>query len=70
MNSLDIILYILGAGALFLLFTAGYALGHKDGKREGYTLGRSIGRTSTVGRYEFPVLDRIIQDEMRKAVAK
>ena len=44
MNSLDIILYILGAGALFLLFTAGYALGHKDGKREGYTLGRSIGR--------------------------
>jgi hypothetical protein len=44
MNSLDIILYIVGAGALFLLFTAGYALGHKDGKREGYTLGRSIAR--------------------------
>lgn len=44
MNSLDIILYILGAGVLFLLFTAGYALGHKDGKREGYTLGRSIAR--------------------------
>jgi hypothetical protein len=44
MNSLDIILYIVGAAALFLLFTAGYALGHKDGKREGYTLGRSISR--------------------------
>ena len=46
MNSLDIILYILGAGVLFLLFTAGYALGHKDGKREGYTLGRSIARSA------------------------
>lgn len=45
MNSLDIILYILGAGALFLLFTAGYALGHKDGKREGYALGRDISRS-------------------------
>ena len=45
MNSLDIILYIVGAAALFLLFTAGYALGHKDGKREGYTLGRSISRS-------------------------
>lgn len=44
MNSLDIMLYIVGATALFLLFTAGYALGHKDGKREGYTLGRSIAR--------------------------
>ena len=44
MNSLSIILYILGAGALFLLFVAGYSIGHKDGKREGYTLGRSIAR--------------------------
>lgn len=44
MNGLDIIIYTLSAGALFLLFTAGYALGHKDGKREGYTLGRSIAR--------------------------
>jgi len=46
MNSLDIILYLVGAAALFLLFTAGYALGHKDGKREGYTAGRSIARGS------------------------
>ena len=46
MNSLGIILYILGAGALVLLFTIGYSVGHKDGKREGYTLGRSIGRNS------------------------
>lgn len=51
MNSLDIILYILGAGALFLLFTAGYALGHKDGKREGYTLGRSISRNDAFTQY-------------------
>ena len=47
MNSLDIILYILGAGALFLLFVAGYALGYKDGKREGYISGRDISRNSS-----------------------
>jgi len=44
MNSLDIILYITGAVALFLIFTVGYSTGHKDGKREGYTQGRAIGR--------------------------
>lgn len=44
MNSLGIILYILGAGALFLLYVAGYSMGHKDGKREGYRIGRSISR--------------------------
>ena len=44
MNGLDIILYALSAGVLFLLFVAGYAVGYKDGKREGYTLGRSIAR--------------------------
>ena len=58
MNSLDIILYILGAGALFLLFVAGYALGHKDGKREGYTAGRDIARGSGLSE----VLREIYQD--------
>lgn len=48
MNSLDIILYLLGAGALFLLFMAGYSIGHNDGQREGYTRGRAVAR----GRYE------------------
>jgi hypothetical protein len=57
MNSLDIILYVLGAGALFLLFTAGYAVGHKDGKREGYTLGRSLGRSSRNDDFTQWVLD-------------
>ena len=44
MNGLDIIIYTLSAGALFLLFIAGYSLGHKDGKREGYARGRDLGR--------------------------
>jgi hypothetical protein len=57
MNSLDIILYILGAAALFLLFTAGYALGHKDGKREGYTLGRAVGRSARNDDFTQWVLD-------------
>ena len=48
MNSADIIMYLLGAGAIFLIFIAGYSIGHNDGKREGYTRGRAVAR----GRYE------------------
>ena len=70
MNSLDIFLYALSAGALFLLCTAGYALGHKDGKREGYTLGRSIGRAlpkADINGYSYA--ERVL-DEIARGVHK
>jgi hypothetical protein len=65
MNSLDILLYIVSVGLLFLLFTAGYTLGHKDGKREGYTLGRSIGRKSSAAS----LADAINRDYLKAKAA-
>lgn len=64
MNSLNIILYILGAGALFLLYVVAYSDGHRDGEREGYMRGRSISRRSESN------LDRIINAEIKKQVSQ
>jgi hypothetical protein len=72
MNSLDIILYVAGAGALFLLYVVAYSAGHRDGKREGYARGRSINRITTRSFDYDPkaIFDKIIKDEIKKQVAK
>jgi hypothetical protein len=44
MNSLDIIIYAFVAFLAFMFVVCGYAMGVKDGRREGYTRGRSISR--------------------------
>lgn len=64
MNSLDIILYIAGAGALFLLYVVAYSDGHKDGERDGYMRGRALTRRSE------NTLDRIINAEIKKQVSQ
>ena len=47
MNSLDLIIALFACGLVFLAIVVGYAVGHKDGKREGFTLGRDITRTTS-----------------------
>jgi hypothetical protein len=44
MNSLDIIIYAFVALLGFLLVVCGYAIGVRDGRREGYIRGRSVSR--------------------------
>jgi len=47
MNSLDIIIGFFATGLFFLAMVVGYSVGHKDGKREGFTLGRDVTRTTS-----------------------
>lgn len=64
MNSLDIILFIAGAGALFLLYVVAYSDGHREGERAGYMRGRSISRRANDN------LDHIINSEIKKQVTQ
>ncbi len=64
MNSLDIILYILGAGCLFLLYVVAYSDGHREGERAGYMRGRALTRRANDN------LDHIINSEIKKQVTQ
>jgi hypothetical protein len=44
MNSLDFLIYAFIALLAFLFVVCGYAIGVKDGRREGYIRGRSVSR--------------------------
>jgi hypothetical protein len=44
MNSLDFLIYGFIGFMAFMFMVCGYAIGVKDGRREGYTRGRSVSR--------------------------
>jgi hypothetical protein len=44
MNGLDLLIYAFVAFMGFMFMVCGYAIGVKDGRREGYLRGRSVSR--------------------------